>query len=608
MDALVELRTRDNIPEEAKWDLSGLYATDNKWREDFAVLESEVAGYSGFPGTLNQSAARIADCLQFDAKISRKLDLLYTYAHLRKDEDQTHTPSLENYEKIASLHARILGARSFIASELMAIPEDRMSLFLQDKALDFFKFYLEQTLRFRKHTLSEKEESILAASVEMARISQGVFSMLDNADLKLGTVKDERGREMQITHGNLQSLLQNYDRRVRRESFEIFYSAYKDHQYTYASLLAGSVKKDLFYSRTRNYKNTFESAMFQENVPGAVYDNLIKTVHENLAPLYKYFALRKRILELDELHVYDTNVPLVKDFKWNMEYSESVEKCLAALAPLGKEYTDMLGKGLTKSRWVDQYESKGKRSGAYSSGCYDSNPFILLNYQADNINSLYTLAHEAGHSMHSYFSRKTQPYIYADYTIFVAEVASTFNEALMTNYLLGQVSSQRDVRAGMEIYLVCREIDNIRGTLYRQTMFAEFEYKIHEAASKDQGLTIDFFKTVYKQLLELYFGPGVTLDEALSLECFRIPHFYSSFYVYKYATGISAAYALADRVLQGGNTELSDYHNFLKAGGSKYPIDLLRDAGVDMTSPQPIRITLQKFAALVDRLDLLISK
>lgn len=611
MDATVELPTRDSIPEESKWDLSGLYATRDRWREDFSSLESSVSGYAGFAGTLNQSAAAIKACLEFDLKVSRKLDVLYTYAHLRNDEDQTNTSTQENFENVMRLHTHIMEARSFLASELMAVPEERMNAFLQDKDLDPFKFYLEQILRFRKHTLSEKEESILAASTEMARASHSAFSMLDNADLKLGKVKDELGREVRITHGNFQSLLQHPDRQVRKESFGTFYSAYKDHQYTYASLLSGSIKKDLFYSRARNYESPFAKALFSENVPAKVYDRLIETVHENLAPLYKYFALRKRILKLDELHVYDTSVPLVKDFKWHMKYSDAVENILAALAPLGENYVAALKKGLTETRWVDRYENKGKRSGAYSSGCYDSNPFILMNYRDDNINSLYTLAHEAGHSMHSYYSRSTQPYQYADYTIFVAEVASTFNEALMTRYLLSRISqhdsgftlSGRD----MEIYLVCREIDNIRGTLYRQTMFAEFERKIHDAATRNQALTVDSFKTIYRQLLELYFGDGVTLDEELSLECFRIPHFYSNFYVYKYATGLSAAYALADRVTQGGKTELNDYLNFLKSGGSKYPIDLLRGAGVDMASPEPIRVTLQKFANLVDRLESLTS-
>jgi oligoendopeptidase F len=341
-----------------------------------------------------------------------------------------------------------------------------------------------------------------------------------------------------------------------------------------------------------------EQALFTENIPVDVYDNLIDTVHDNMAPLYKYFAIRKRLLKLDKLHVYDGFVPLVDDVTWGMPYETACDEIIQALAPLGKEYSKTLARGLREDRWVDRYETKGKRSGAYSSGCYDSNPFILMNYRDDNINSLYTLAHEAGHSMHSYYSRKTQSYLDANYTIFVAEVASTFNEALITRHLLSQNIDQK-----MKVYLLCREIDNFRGTLYRQTMFAEFEKLIYQAAENDESLTVESFKKIYSNLLQIYFGDEFALDDCLSLECFRIPHFYFSFYVYKYATGISAAYALADRVLQGGDKELADYLNFLHSGGSKYPIDLLKGAGVDMTISEPVCTALKKFSNLVDELE-----
>jgi oligoendopeptidase F len=343
--------------------------------------------------------------------------------------------------------------------------------------------------------------------------------------------------------------------------------------------------------------------MFAENISEGVYDNLIESVHQNLKPLYKYFELRKRLLGLDDLHVYDCSVPLVKNIKWHMPYEDAVEKIKIALQPLGNEYVELMGNGLLQDRWTDRYENKGKRSGAYSSGCYDSNPFILMNFTEDNINSVYTLAHEAGHSMHSFYSRRNQPYLYSDYTIFVAEVASTFNESLLTKFFLSQ-----DIDRDMRIYLLCREIDNFRGTLYRQTMFAEFEHRVYEVAENNQPLTIETFQEIYKDLLELYFGSGLVLDDCLSLECFRIPHFYFSFYVYKYATGISAAYALADRVLSGGKQELDDYLNFLKSGGSKYPIDLLKGAGVDMNSPEPLNTALLKFSSLVDELEILTLK
>ncbi len=340
--------------------------------------------------------------------------------------------------------------------------------------------------------------------------------------------------------------------------------------------------------------------MFTENIPVSVYDQLIETVHANLEPLVKYFAIRKRWLKLDDLHVYDCSVPLVENINWNMSYEKAVIKIGEALAPLGEDYVATVTQGLLEDRWVDRYECKGKRSGAYSSGCYDSNPFILMNYMADNINSVYTLAHEAGHSMHSHFSKTQQDYLYADYTIFVAEVASTFNEALLTRYFLNQ-----DIGPDMKVYLLCREIDNFRGTLYRQTMFAEFEREIYASSEAGRPMTVDSFKEIYNQLLMRYFGSEVTLDPCLALECFRIPHFYFGFYVYKYATGISAAYALAERVTDGGDAELKDYLNFLKSGGSKYPIDLLKGAGVDMSSPKPVETALKKFKDLVDELETL---
>ncbi len=601
MDAKVELVTREEVSEDSKWNLSGLYSADDAWQEEFNALEKDATkGYSGHQGKLGTSPQALKACLEFDADVSRKLEKLYTYAHLRNDEDKTNTFHQGNFERIVRLATQVSQAGSFIKSEIMAIPETVMNDFLLDKELEFFKYHLERILRYRQHTLSEKEESLLASTADMARAAREGFDMLDNADLKLGVVKDENGEDVTITQGNFQSLMQNYDRRVRREAFETFYSAYEGHQFTYASLLSSSVKKDMFYARTRKHPSVREQALFSENIPVAVYNNLIQSVHENLAPLYQYFDIRKRLLDLDKLHVYDCSVPLVKDTHWHMSYQEASEKIAEALAPLGDEYVRAVKKGMMNERWVDRYENKGKRSGAYSSGCYDSNPFILMNYREDNINSLYTLAHEAGHSMHSYYSKKNQPYIYADYTIFVAEVASTFNEALVTRYLLGQ-----DIDRTMKIYLLCREIDNFRGTLYRQTMFAEFEHLIYQAAENGEPLTGDAFKDIYTRLLKLYFGDSVVLDDCLALECFRIPHFYFSFYVYKYATGISAAYALADRVLLGGTQELDGYLNFIKSGGSKYPIDLLKGAGVDMTSPQPVATALEKFSGLVNELETL---
>ena len=598
MDAKTGTLTRDEVAVESQWDLTGLYSSDDVWASELTEFEAGIEKYASFAGTLAESALNLKACLEFDMNFSRQLEKLYTFAHLKNDEDKTNSLYQGNFEKVMRLVNEASQASSFIRSEIMSIPDDKMSAFLADKELEFYRFHLEQVLRYRDHTLSEKEEALLAASGEMGRGMRDVFDMLDNADLQLGEIEDENGETVALTHGNFQSLLQSYDRRVRQDAFNTYYKAYESHQYTYSTLLAGSIKKDLFYSRAKKFPSYRAKALFSENIPVEVYDNLIESVHQNLDPLYKYFDLRKRLLKLDELHMYDCSVPLVADMKWHMPFEKAVEEIQSALSPLGEEYVEQLTRGLSGDRWTDRYENKGKRSGAYSSGCYDSNPFILMNYREDNINSAYTLAHEAGHSMHSLYSRKNQPYLYSDYTIFVAEVASTFNEALLTRHFLSQ-----DIAPDMRIYLICREIDNFRGTLYRQTMFAEFEHQVYKAMENHEPLTLEPFKKIYKDLLERYFGPAMVLDDCLSLECFRIPHFYFSFYVYKYATGISAAYALADRVTSGGETELNDYLGFLKSGGSKYPIDLLKSAGVDMLSPEPVRTALAKFSTLVDELE-----
>jgi len=598
MDAKLGTLARSEVGVESQWDLTGLYSCDDVWNTELTELEAEIKKYASFAGTLGESVLGLKACLEFDMNFSRRLEKLYTFSHLKNDEDKTNSLYQGNFEKVMMLVNDASRASSFIQSEIMLIPDDMMQTFLSDKELEFYRFHLEKILRYRAHTLSEKEEAILAASGEMGRGMRDVFDMLDNADLKLGEIVDEKGETITLTHGNFQSILQSYDRRLRRDAFNTYYKAYESHQYTYSTLLAGSIKKDLFYSRAKKFPNYRAKALFSENIPVEVYDNLLESVHQNLDPLYKYFDLRKRLLGLDKLHIYDCNVPLVKDIKWHMPFEQAVEEIKSALNPLGKEYVEQLGCGLSADRWTDRYENKGKRSGAYSSGCYDSNPFILMNYREDNINSVYTLAHEAGHSMHSFYSRKNQPYLYSDYTIFVAEVASTFNEALLTRHFLGQ-----DIEPDMRIYLICREIDNFRGTLYRQTMFAEFEHQVYKVVESSEPLTLESFKTIYRKLLELYFGSGVVLDDCLSLECFRIPHFYFSFYVYKYATGISAAYALADRVLSGGEAELDDYLDFLKSGGSRYPIDLLKSAGVDMLSPETVKTALAKFSDLVDELE-----
>jgi oligoendopeptidase F len=481
--------------------------------------------------------------------------------------------------------------------EIQAIDDDVISRYLADEALSQYKFYLTKILRYKPHTRSESEEQLLAMTREMASGPSQVFGQLDNVDLDFGTITDEHGKQVELSHGNFSTFLINPDRRIRRKAFSRYYRAYQNHRHTLAATLANSIKKDLFYTRARDFANCRVSALFSDNVPESVYDNLTQTVKGNLQPLFKYLNFRQQVLGLDELHFYDTYVPIIEDVEFQMPYEQAVEVCIDALAPLGEAYGNILKPGLLGG-WVDRYENRGKRSGAYSSGCYDSPPYILLNYEQGNINSLYTLMHEAGHSMHSYFSKKSQPYVTHDYTIFVAEVASTFNEDLLSRYLLELYRDDPKMKA----YILNREIDNIRATLYRQTMFAEFEKIIHNIVEANAPLTLEVICEEYSKLLEIYFGDALVLDPELSLECLRIPHFYSAFYVYKYATGVSAAIALAQQVVEGDDSARQAYLDFLKLGGSKFPLDELLDAGVDMRSADPVARAIKHFSRLVDQL------
>jgi oligoendopeptidase F len=522
---------------------------------------------------------------------------LYTFAHLKSDEDKSNQFYLGLYERALNVHTRSSEMASFMTPEIQSIPEEIILRYLEDEALTEYKFYLEKILRYKPHTRNESEEQILAMSREVANAPSQVFGQLDNVDLKFGTITDDSGKEIELSHGNFTTFLINPQHDIRKKAFFQYYQAYQDHKHTLAATLAHTAKKDLFYSRARNFENCRKAALFSDNIPETVYDNLIETVKTNLEPLFKYLNFRQKVLRLKNLHFYDTYVPIIADVQFRMPYEEAVEVCAKAMQPLGDEYTLILKDGLL-SGWVDRYENRGKRSGAYSSGCYDSPPYILLNYEENNINSLYTLAHEAGHSMHSYFSKKHQPYVDHDYTIFVAEVASTFNEDLLSRYLLDYYKDDSRMKA----YILTREIDNIRATLFRQTMFAEFEKTIHAVVEANQPLTLDVITANYRKLLETYFGNTLVLDPELSLECLRIPHFYSAFYVYKYATGVSAAIALADKVVKDRGSVRQAYLNFLKLGGSKFPLDELLEAGVDMGSPEPIKLAIKHFAKLVDTL------
>jgi len=588
---------RKDVADGDKWVLTPLFETDKAWETLFSDLDKELERYADYRGRLNESVSLFKEALEFHLSLSRRIERLYTYAHLKSDEDKANQFYSGLHQRALNLYTRSSEMASFMTPEIQSIADEIIKRYLTDKSISEYRFYLEKILRYKPHTRSESEEQILAMSRELAGAPSQVFGQLDNVDLKFGTVTDANGNELELSHGNFTTFLINPRRDIRKKVFFQYYQAYQDHKHTLAATLAHSIKRDFFYSRVRNFQSCRASALFNDNIPEAVYDNLITTVKANLAPLFKYLSFRQSVLGLEELHFYDTYVPLIADVHFHMPYDEAVEVCVRAVQPLGDEYARILKDGLL-SGWVDRYENRGKRSGAYSSGCYDSPPYILLNYEENNINSLYTLIHEAGHSMHSYFSKKNQPYVDHEYTIFVAEVASTFNEDLLSRYLLAYYKGNPKMQA----YILNREIDNVRATLFRQTMFAEFEKATHTAVEANEPLTLDVMTEIYHQLLETYFGDTLVIDPELSLECLRIPHFYSAFYVYKYATGISAAIALADKVVHGGDPARQAYLDFLKLGGSKFPLDELLDAGVDMGSPEPIKLAIAHFGQLVDQL------
>ncbi len=589
---------RSAVKPEDTWDLTPLYKEDAAWERAFRKLERMTSGFERFRGRLNRSAKTIRACFDFEAEFEKLAERVGSYAFLKSAEDvanSTYQAMVARYVHVATIASE---AASYIAPEIQAIPKARMRQFQQSKELEPYRFQLKKLLRYRPHILSLSEERLLAMQGEVAGSAGRIFGQLNDADLKFGFVTDEKGVNVELTQSSFRTLLESPRRTVRKQAYEQFYREYEAHANTCAATLSSSVLQDVYQARARNFGSCLEQALFADNVPVSVYDSLIEAVHANLETVYRYLELRRKALRAKDLHFYDNYVPIVRSGAWKKTFDEAVGMVMESLEPLGTPYCSALERGLRTGRWVDRYENRGKRSGAFSAGGYTGPPYILMNFQEDVIDSVFTLAHEAGHSMHTYFSARTQPFHYYEYTIFVAEVASTFNEQLLSTHLLENAVDKK-TRA----YLLNREIDEIRGTLIRQTMFAEFEKVAHAVAEAGEPLTLERIRSEYRKLLELYFGPGFALDESLSLEALRIPHFYHSFYVYKYATGISAAITLARRVAEGGKKERERYLNFLKAGGSKFPLDLLRDAGVDLTKPEPVATAMNRFKKLVDELE-----
>jgi oligoendopeptidase F len=596
------LPPRNKVKTVDTWDLSPLFTDDAAWAAAYKKLEKMVPGYRKFRGKLGRSAKVVRACFDFDVQFEKLSEKLGSYAFLKQSEDVADSAYSGMVEQFTFLATRASEESSYIAPELQALPKKKLDAYQRATELKPYRLTLERMVRFKPHVLSQAEERLLAMQGQVAGSANRIFSQLTDADLKFGTVKDETGTEVELSQGSFRVFLESRKRSVREEAFNKFYAELHDHRNTLTASLSASVLQDVYVARARNYSSALEAALFPDNVPSDVYTNLVKTVRANIETVYRYLALRKRVLKVKELHHYDTYCPLVDLPKAHITYDKAAQQVCDAVAPLGADYANTLRGGLITSRWVDRYENKGKRSGAFSAGGFSGPPYILMNYKPQMLDSMFTLAHEAGHSMHTYYSARNQPFQYYNYTIFVAEVASTFNEQLLSNYMLKRAKDDT-VRA----QLICREIDEIRGTIVRQTMFAEFESSIHAIAERGEPLTLDRLRKEYRALLDAYFGPGFVIDEALDLEGMRIPHFYRAFYVYKYATGLSAAIALSQAVLDGGAAERERYLNFLKSGCSKYPLDLLRDAGVDLSKPAPVEAAMKRFGILLDELEQLIG-
>lgn len=599
-----EVLLRDQIPEELTWDLTPIFSTDEAWEEEFKEIEALEEHAKSYKGKATESAQSLYDALQFGDQMYERFSKLYVYSHLKHDQDTTNGKYQATDSRVRSLGAKLSAAWSFLTPEILTLDEETINEYVASyEPLKLYEQSLKELNMGRPHILSAAEEQLLAQMSEVTGVSSDTFGKLNNADLEFPKIKNEDGEEVRVTHGSYISFLESTDRNVREAAFKAVYETYGEFRNTFSSTLAGNVKAQNVRARIRKYDSARHAAMSNNFIPEKVYDQLISTIHEYLPLLHRYVALRKEVLGLDELHMYDLFTPLVKEAKMDMPYEKAKELMVESFSPLGEEYQSIVKDGL-KSRWVDVMENKGKRSGAYSSGTYGTNPYVLMNWQ-NNVDNLFTLAHEFGHSMHSYYTRANQPYPYASYSIFVAEVASTCNEELLFDYLLKTIDDPQQ-----KIYLLNHWLDSFRGTVFRQTMFAEFEHMIHEMDAKGEALTADRLTEVYYDLNVKYFGDAITVDEEIGLEWARIPHFYYNYYVYQYATGQSAATALSKKILEEGTPAVERYiNNFLKAGCSDFPIEVLKAAGVDMESPQPIAEACKVFEEKLNELEkLLLNK
>ena len=595
-----KIPARADVPEKDKWAIQDLFATDDDWRAALAKAKEFIPRITAFRGRLAESGAALLSFFRLDDEISLAFDALVHYAQRRSDEDTRVAAYQEMVSQVTRFAVEIQSAAAFETPELLAISDEDMNrLYAEAPELELYRLNIDRIRRRREHVLSDKEEAILAAAGEMAASPDDIYSMLNDADLKFPDAVDKDGNKHPVTHGTFIPLMQSYDRVLRKSAFDSLYSVYGQFRNTSAATLSAQLKQLLFFANVRKYPSTLDAALDGNEVPTEIYRNLIDAVHRSFAPMYRYVALRKKLLGVDELHMYDLYVPVVDGVEMKFTFEEAKEIALKALAPLGEDYLNLLREGFANG-WIDVYENEGKRSGAYSAGAR-VHPYVLLNFKG-TLDDVFTLVHEMGHSIHSYLSNKTQPTAYQDYVIFVAEVASTCNEALLMEYLLS-VTTDKKERA----YLINHFLEQFRGTLYRQTMFAEFELAANEMTQRGEGTTAEAICAMYKKLNEQYFGPEMNVDKEISLEWARIPHFYYDYYVYQYATGYAAAIALSRRILREGEAAVKDYLGFLSGGCSADPITLLRGAGVDMASPKPVEDATKLFDEMISEMEKILN-
>lgn len=595
------IKKREDISPEFKWRLEDIYADENLWEQDFAAVRTLTREIESKKGTLGNSAGDLLNVLRLSDELGKKSEKLYVYARMRRDENNAKPNYQALFDRAQTVSIEAGSATAFIVPEILQIPESNLQEFLQSSSdLAVYGHFIDEILRQKEHILSPDEERLLAMSADLSMASNNIFTMLNNADLKFQVIKDEQGNEVELTKGRYSGFMESSDRSVRQAAFAALYDAYQKLINTLGASLGASVKRDIFYARVRKYPSARQASLDQDNVPVEVYDRLIESVHDHMDLMYRYMKIRKKMLGIEELHFYDLYTPLVPEYKLEVPYEKAQEKVIKALQPLGDEYTGLLKEGFAGG-WIDVYENEGKTSGAYSWGAYETNPYVLLNYE-NKLDDMFTLAHEMGHSLHSWYSQHNQPYVYSQYTIFVAEVASTVNESLLIDYLLQNSQDKQE-----KIYLINHYLEQFRGTVYRQTMFAEYEKIIHDRAEQGEALTPELLKQIYRDLNRLYYGPDIVLDEQIEFEWARIPHFYSAFYVYKYATGFSSATALKEKILKEGQPAVDRYIEFLKAGSTDYPVALLQKAGVDLLTPEPVNDALAFFGELLDQLEQLVG-